>query len=95
MQLIDSTAQNMGVENVFDPEDNIMGGARYLRQLLDRFNGDLRLALAAYNAGPANVDKFGGIPPFAETRNYVNRIINIMSANKIDSKDSNTLADIE
>lgn len=95
MQLIDSTANNMGVENVFEPEDNIMGGARYLRQLLDHFKGDLRLALAGYNAGPANVKKFGGIPPFPETQNYVTKVINIMSANEIGSKDSKTLADIE
>lgn len=95
MQLIDSTANNMGVENVFKPEDNIMGGARYLRQLLDHFKGDLKLALAGYNAGPANVKKFGGIPPFPETQNYVKKVINIMSANEIGSKDSKTLADIE
>lgn len=74
MQLIDSTAKQYGVKRVFDPKENIMAGSRYLRDLIDRF-GDTSLALAAYNAGPANVDKYGGIPPFKETQNYVQRVL--------------------
>jgi len=64
----------MGVTNPFDPADNIRGGAAYLRRLLDQF-GDIRLALAAYNAGPEAVKRYGGIPPFAETQRYVERVL--------------------
>ncbi|MDA3914512.1 lytic transglycosylase domain-containing protein [Oleiagrimonas sp.] len=74
MQLMPSTAASMGVSNAFDPADNIRGGARYLAQLLKTFHGDERLAEAAYNAGPDAVRKFGGVPPFAETRIYVKRV---------------------
>jgi len=74
MQLIDSTAADLGVDDVFDPEKNIDGGARYLRQMLDRF-GDMEHALAAYNAGPATVERYGGIPPYPETQNYVRRVL--------------------
>ncbi|MDH4034405.1 MAG: transglycosylase SLT domain-containing protein, partial [candidate division Zixibacteria bacterium] len=74
MQLIDSTAADQGVKRVFDPGENISGGARYLRQLLDRF-GDTKLALAAYNAGPGNVIKYRGVPPFEETRSYVTKVL--------------------
>ncbi len=79
MQLVDSTAQQYGVTRVFDPRQNIEAGSRYLRDLIDRF-GDLKLALAAYNAGPGNVDKYGGLPPFRETEAYVDNVIRNMAA---------------
>jgi soluble lytic murein transglycosylase-like protein len=71
MQLIPATARRFGVANVFDASENIAGGARYLRFLLDLFKGDTRLALAAYNAGEGAVVKYGGVPPFAETQHYL------------------------
>jgi soluble lytic murein transglycosylase-like protein len=75
MQLMPGTARDLKVCNAFDPRDNIRGGVRYLRFLLDTFRGDVSLALAAYNAGLAKVSKYGGIPPYEETRNYVSRVL--------------------
>jgi soluble lytic murein transglycosylase-like protein len=75
MQLMPGTAQEMGVSDPFNPEQNLMGGAGYFRQMLDKFGGDPRLALAAYNAGPGAVQKYGGIPPYRETQEYVERVM--------------------
>ncbi len=75
MQLMPSTAEGLGVKNAYDAEQNIEGGTKYLKGLMDRFNNDKSLALAAYNAGPNAVKKYGGIPPYAETQNYVKNIL--------------------
>lgn len=76
MQLMPGTAQGLKVADSFNPEDNIRGGVRYLRFLLDTFKGDVTLALAAYNAGMGKVAKYGGVPPYQETRNYVSKVLN-------------------
>jgi soluble lytic murein transglycosylase-like protein len=75
MQLMPYTASLFNVRNAFDPEENLRAGTRYLRQLLDRFAGRLELALAGYNAGPGAVEKHGGVPPYAETRDYVKQVM--------------------
>ena len=76
MQLIPSTAERYGVKDVFDPAQNVSGGTRYLRDLLDRYHGNLKDSLAAYNAGEEAVARFGGVPAYRETRNYVRKVTN-------------------
>jgi soluble lytic murein transglycosylase-like protein len=75
MQLMPGTASHLGVNDSFNPEQNVHGGALYLRELLERYNGDAIKALAAYNAGPGAVDHYKGVPPYRETRQYVQRVI--------------------
>lgn len=77
MQLMPSTAKSLGVINAFNPWENVEGGVKYLKSLEDKFKGDKKLALAAYNAGPNAVKRYGGIPPYKETQNYVNSIMGI------------------
>ena len=75
MQLMPATAKALGISDAYDAHDNIMGGAQVIAQNLKKYNGDISLALAAYNAGSGNVDKYGGIPPFTETQNYVKKVL--------------------
>jgi len=75
MQLMPETAAGLGVKASYDPQQNIMGGTRYLRSLLDRFDGNISKALAGYNAGPGAVEKHGGIPPYQETQHYVSNVL--------------------
>ena len=79
MQLMPGLSVELGVTDPFDPRQNIMAGARYLRQLLDAHRGNIRLTLASYNAGPGNVKRYKGVPPFRETRNYVRKITELLA----------------
>jgi hypothetical protein len=81
MQLMPNTASDMGVQDTFDPRDNIQGGSKYLCQMLNLFKGDLELALAAYNAGAGAVQKYSGIPPFQETIDFVRKVKNLFGGN--------------
>lgn len=75
MQLMPATARQLGVDNAFDAEQNVRGGTMYLRQMIDRFGGNLELGLASYNAGAGAVDRYGGVPPFEETTRYVRKVM--------------------
>lgn len=79
MQLMPDTARELAVADPWDPEQNVRGGTAYLRKMLDRFDGDLHLALAGYNAGPEAVDRWGGVPPYSETRSYIERVMRLVS----------------
>ena len=79
MQLMPATARRMGVNDAYHPEQNIAGGTKYLRWLVDRYEGNLRLAVAAYNAGEGAVDEFKGVPPYSETVNYVKRVMTLLA----------------
>jgi soluble lytic murein transglycosylase-like protein len=86
MQLMPQTASQLGVQNAFDPQANVEGGTRYLRELLERYNFDLIKALAAYNAGPERIEQYGGVPPYYETKAYVARIVRDFNKKKLAAK---------
>ena len=78
MQLMPDTARSLGVKNINDPQENIEGGVKYIKQMLGQFQGDVTKALAAYNAGPAAVENYQGVPPYQETQEYVNKILSLV-----------------
>lgn len=86
MQLMPQTANRYAVNNAFDPAQNIAGGTRYLKELLDQYHGNLPLALAAYNAGPKRVAEYGGVPPFPKTRNYIRLVTNNLNKLKAEQR---------
>lgn len=92
MQLMPQTASQLGVQNAFDPQANVEGGTRYLRELLERYDFDLIKALAAYNAGPQRVEQYGGVPPYYETKAYVARIVRDFNRKKLAEKGATTAA---
>lgn len=77
MQLMPATARYLGVKNPYEPRENVRGGVKYLSQLMLRYKGDIKLSLAAYNAGPGSVSQYGGVPPYTETRAYINRVLSL------------------
>jgi len=87
MQLMPRLAKELGISNPFDPRENVLGGTKYLSKLLDRHDGDVSLALASFNAGPRNVARYRGIPPFKETRGYVKKITGLLADNTTGSTD--------
>ena len=89
MQLMPKTAKSLGVRDAFDPEHNIHGGAKYLRNLVNRFNGNIKLGLAAYNAGSRNVRKYNGIPPYGATRLYIKKVLKYYREYKKDFNEFN------
>lgn len=86
MQLMPETAREVGVDDPWDPEQNVRGGTLYLRRLLDRFDGQLDLALAGYNAGPGAVERYGGVPPYRETVGYVDKVLRLVSGRGWDGR---------
>lgn len=90
MQLMPATASGLGVSDAYNAEQNIMGGSKYIAQLLEQYNGDTSLALAAYNAGSNNVDKYGGIPPFTETQNYVKKVLSYYESASAEAQNTST-----
>ncbi len=86
MQLMPKTAERYGARNVFSPAENIDGGVHYLRDLLDRYDGSVHLALAAYNAGETAVDKYGGVPPFPETRKFIGKVLRLRNNSRSDAR---------
>jgi len=91
MQLMPNTAKALGVQDIFDPEDNITGGVRYLKKLLKRFDGDTRLALAAYNAGSRYVRHYNGIPPFLQTRTFIKNVLKYQQMYKVNDLENNKI----
>ena len=91
MQLMPTTARSLGVVDAFDPALNIDGGVRYLKQLIDRFEGDIELALAAYNAGSRYVRRYGGVPPFRATKTYIKKVLRYQQKYQVEMAPSITV----